>query len=427
MATGILKNDTKEAIIAYLKYKNPYPEPLKETLNIHYQNKLPTAKILQPLHTNFINILTNEKKINISASDLILGDNIFALHKLIQQKTTVDLIYLDPPYNTGMEFQTRSQEHAYSDFFSLSAYVEYMRIRLILMKEILSKEGSLYVHIGYQMMPYLKIILDEVFGSENCRNIITRKKCSSKNSTKNQFSNLNDFLLFYTKSSNYIWNQQGEIPSKQWIDKEYPKFDNKGRYKLVPIHAPGTRNGETGKEWNGKLPPKGKHWQYTPEKLDALDAIGNIHWSKNNNPRRKVYLTDDKLLPYSDYWANFRDAHHQNIQITGYPTEKNLDMLKMIISASSNPESLILDPFCGSGTTLQAANETKRNWIGIDQSITAIKYSIQRINIGTKKMGDYISNVPTNNTYSSIKHKKFRLLTDVDIYQQFKSDIDQIL
>ena len=102
-------------------------------------------------------------------------------------------------------------------------------------------------------------------------------------------------------------------------------------------------------------------------------------------------------------------------------------MLKMIISASSNPESLILDPFCGSGTTLQAANETKRNWIGIDQSITAIKYSIQRINIGTKKMGDYISNVPTNNTYSSIKHKKFRLLTDVDIYQQFKSDIDQIL
>jgi adenine-specific DNA-methyltransferase len=92
------------------------------------------------------------------------------------------------------------------------------------MREILSDQGSLYLHIGHQMMPYLKVILDEVFGAKNCRNIITRRKCSSKNSTKNQYANLNDYILFYTKTNNYIWNPQGEKPSDEWIQKNIQKL-----------------------------------------------------------------------------------------------------------------------------------------------------------------------------------------------------------
>lgn len=423
MATGVIKSEFNQAIIAKLAHKEPYPEIFNSDVKLQYKNRLEQTEILKPIHTNFISVFDNDEDVCIQASDLVLGDNIFALHTLMQQKTTVDLIYLDPPYNTGLEFKTRNQEHAYSDKFSLASYLENMRIKFILMKEILSENGSIYVHIGHQMMPYLKIIMDEVFGIENCRNIITRKKCSSKNSTVHQFSNLNDFVLFYTKTSNYIWNQQGENPTEDWIKKEYPKKDEKGLYKLVPIHAPGTRNGETGKEWRGRLPPKGKHWQYTPEKLDIFDANGEIHWSKNNNPRRKVYLTSDKLLPYSDYWENFRDAHHQSIQITGYPTEKNLDMLKMIILSSSNENSLVLDPFCGSGTTLQASDETGRRWIGIDQSITALKYSINRIKSGTQAMGDYVS-LPTQELKPNFqKPEKLRLVIDKDVYAEFKSDI----
>src|SRR5690606_8792432 len=124
-----------------------------------------------------------------------------------------------------------------------------------------------------------------------------RRKCSSKNSTRNSYPNLLDFILYYTKSRNFTWNQPTEEPTAEWIQREYPKRDDKGQYKLVPVHAPGIRRGATGSEWRGMLPPPGKHWQYTPQKLDELDAAGEIHWSRNGNPRRKVYLQPDKGLP----------------------------------------------------------------------------------------------------------------------------------
>lgn len=236
-------------------------------------------------------------------------------------------------------------------------------------------------------------------------------------------------IFFYTKTSNYIWNPQGEKPSDEWIQKEYPKVDSKGQYKLVPIHAPGKRNGSTGTEWRGKMPPEGKHWQYTPDKLDALDEAGEIHWSKTGNPRRKVYLTNDKKLPYNDYWADFRDAHHQSVKITGYPTEKNLHMLKMIVASSSNPSSLVLDPFCGSGTTLQASAELGRQWIGMDQSFTAMKYSINRLTKGTKEMGDYVLSKQTSqlNLIETEKLHSFRLLVDKDVYVEYQDQVDNLL
>lgn len=430
MATGISKNAFNEAsTLALLKHKNPYPKVPNVPIELSYKNKLAEFEVLKPLISEFIDVGGNKLKVNIEGSDLVLGDNIFALHQMIKQNTKVDLIYLDPPYNTGMDFESRSQEHAYNDSFAIASYLEDMRIRLILMREILSDQGSLYLHIGHQMMPYLKVILDEVFGAKNCRNIITRRKCSSKNSTKNQYANLNDYILFYTKTNNYIWNPQGEKPSDEWIQKEYPKVDSKGQYKLVPIHAPGKRNGSTGTEWRGKMPPEGKHWQYTPDKLDALDEAGEIHWSKTGNPRRKVYLTNDKKLPYNDYWADFRDAHHQSVKITGYPTEKNLHMLKMIVAASSNPNSLVLDPFCGSGTTLQASAELGRQWIGMDQSFTAMKYSINRLTKGTKEMGDYVLSKHTSqlNLIETENLHSFRLLVDKDVYVEYQDQVDNLL
>ena len=115
-----------------------------------------------------------------------------------------------------------------------------------------------------------------------------------------------------------------------------------------------------------------------------------MHWSRNGNPRRKVYLTPDKLVPYSDYWPFFRDAHHQSIEVTGYPTEKNFSMLKMIIAASSDPGDLVIDPFCGSGTTLQAAENLKRRWIGFDESFVAIQAALTRLRHGVKPMGDFV-------------------------------------
>ena len=163
------------------------------------------------------------------------------------------------------------------------------------------------------------------------------------------------------------------------------------RFKLVPVHAPGTRNGKTGQPWRGMLPPPGKHWQYAPSKLDELDRHGDIHWSRNGNPRRKLYWTSDKKTALTDYWDKYRDAHHQSIKITGYPTEKNLEMVKMIIGASSEPGDLVIDPFCGSGTALHAARDLDRRYVGIDASFSAAKATLRRMRYGLEAMGDYVN------------------------------------
>ena len=320
----------------------------------------------------------------------MLCDNIVGLNALAHSPHRARLIYLDPPYNTGMDFHSRGLQHAYTDDRGLAVYIEFMRRRLVLARESLAEDGSIYVHIGHQMLGHLKVVMDEIFGARNFRNIISRKKCSSKNFTAKQYSNIHDYLLFYTKSSKYVWNQPAQKPTEEWIDREYPKFDARGRYKLVPIHAPGTRHGETGQPWRDMNPPPGKHWQYAPSKLEQLDKDGLIHWSRTGNPRRRVYLTDDKSIPYSDNWDGFRDAHHQSIHVTGYPTEKNLDMLRMIVAASSNPGDLVVDPFCGSGTTLHAANDLGRRWIGFDESFVAAEATLRRLRHGLEPMGDYV-------------------------------------
>lgn len=106
--------------------------------------------------------------------------------------------------------------------------------------------------------------------------------------------------------------------------------------KKVPLHAPGVCNGETGKPWRGMLPPPGKHWQFPPQTLDEMDAQGEIYWSPSGNPHRKIYLDESEGVPVQDIWLDFKDAHNQNIKITGYPTEKNPNLLAWIIRASSN-------------------------------------------------------------------------------------------
>lgn len=395
MATGITKGErlSPEALTGTLPGRDPHPLPApSEAAVLDYPRRLTKAVVTKPIAVEMHRVEADgsHAPTPIAPNAFVLSDNLLALHALVESRRKANLFYLDPPYNTGMDFQSRQLEHSYKDSRGSGAYVEFMRRRLILAREALSDDGSMYVHIGHQMLAHLKLVMDELFGADNFRNLITRRKCSSKNFTTNQFANLNDFVLFYTKSKRYTWNQPGQAASPDWVSKEYPKRDAKGLYKLVPVHAPGTRNGETGGLWRGKAPPPGKHWQYVPSKLDALDAAGEMHWSRTGNPRRKVYLQADKSIPYTDYWEGFRDAHHQSIAVTGYPTEKNLDMMRMIVGASSNPGDLVVDPFCGSGTTLQASEELGRRWIGVDESLAAAKATLTRIYHGVEAMGDYV-------------------------------------
>ena len=326
---------------------------------------------------------------------LYFGDNLAVLAALLRDKTVrgkVRLVYIDPPYATGGVFQSRTQQDAYDDFLIGAHYVEFLRERLILLRELLADDGSIYVHLDKNMAFAIKVIMDEVFGLKNFRSWITRKKCNPKNYTSKNYGNVADFILFYSKTDSFVWNR----PYEGWTDaralKEYQYVDENGRrYKKVPVHAPGVRNGETGKPWRGVLPPPGKHWQYTPSTLDELDAAGEIYWSPTGNPRRKVYLDKSSGIPVQDMWMDFRDAHNQNIKITGFPTEKNPALLGRIIEASSHAGDLILDCFGGSGTTFAVASQLKRCWIGMDNSELAVATTLRRFASGLQPMGDFVS------------------------------------
>lgn len=327
------------------------------------------------------------------------GDNIDVLTALLDDEKVygkVTLIYIDPPYNTGGAFETRDFKHAYDDRFTLQSYLSFMRKRLELMHRLLSREGSIYVHLDSNMVFHVKVMMDEIFGIQNFKGMITRKKCKSKNFTRKTYGNISDYILFYSKTDDMVWNRPYEEWSDEKILKEYP-FIEEGtgrRYKRVPIHAPGTRNGATGGPWRGMMPPDGKHWQFTPDKLDEMDARGEIYWSSNGTPRRKVYLDQSNGVPVQDIWLDYLDVNNQNTLITGYPTEKNIDMLKRIIETSSRPGDLVLDCFAGSGTTLVAAEQLGRQWIGVDIGDEAISTIIERFKHGSKPMGDYVKKRP---------------------------------
>jgi len=246
---------------------------------------------------------------------------------------------------------------------------------MLLLKELMSEQGSIYVHIDYKIGHYVKVMMDEIFGIDNFRNDITRIKCNPKNFDRVGFGNIKDLILFYTKSSNPIWNEPREKYTEKDIEKLFPKIDKQGRrYTTVPIHAPGeTENGKSNQPFKGMMPPKGRHWRTDVETLEKWDREGLIEWSSTGNPRKIIYADEREGKRVQDVWE-FKDP-----QYPVYPTEKNSEMLDLIIRTSSNPESIVLDCFCGSGTTLKSAHINQRRWIGIDQSEHAIKATIAKL------------------------------------------------
>lgn len=308
---------------------------------------------------------------------LIFDDNLNAMQFLLQEKAyknALDLIYIDPPFATNNTFRmgstisaSLSANVAYDDKFSLETYLEFLYYRFILMREMLSEKGSIYVHTDSKIGHYVKIVLDEIFGKECFINDITRIKCNPKNFAKKGYGNVKDSILFYSKGADFIWNEVSQKVSQSDLAKRFNKRDEKGAYTTIPLHAPGeTKNGESGQEWNGLKPPKGRHWRCALSELDSLQKEGLIEWSKNGNPRKKIYAKDYGYKKIQDIWE-FKDS-----QKVLYPTQKNTTLLRQIILMSSNENSLVMDCFCGGGGFLQEASCLKRKFIGIDESAQAI-------------------------------------------------------
>lgn len=310
------------------------------------------------------------------SSFVIFGDNFENLAKLYNtKKAFVDLVYIDPPFNTNQTFsvgesrvstisRNKTGKIAYEDLMEKEDFLNFMYKRFVLIKELLSEKGSLYVHIDTKMGHYFKILLDEIFGAENFKNDITRVKSNPKNFSRKAYGNQKDVILFYAKKQNKnIWNDVRIDYNEEELAKSFKKVDSTGRrYTTIPLHAPGESNGITGQPWRGMMPPEGRHWRTNPEEFDRMDEQGLIEWSSTGNPRIKKFADEHKGKKIQDIWE-FKDP-----QNPVYPTEKNLDLLDLIIKQSSNPDSVVMDCFAGSGTTLIASAKNNRKFIGMDKS-----------------------------------------------------------
>lgn len=349
----------------------------------------PNKKTEQQIFDSIPNITLEQINNSDSPNLLIQANNLVALKQLITQHNLagkIDLIYIDPPFATNNTFtitdgrastisNSKNGNIAYSDILKGFDFIEFIRERLVLLKMLLSDKGSIYLHIDYKIGHYVKIVMDEIFGIENFRNDITRVKCNPKNFARKGYGNIKDLILFYSKSDNLIWNEPKTPYTEEDKIKLFPKTEKDGRrYTTIPLHAPGeTQNGKTSQAFKGILPPKGRHWRSEVSILEQWDNDGLIEWSNNGNPRKKIYFDEQEGKRMQDIWE-FKDP-----QYPVYPTEKNADLLDIIVKTSSNEDSIILDCFAGSGTTLKSAQTNGRQWVGIDQSDEAIKAIITKL------------------------------------------------
>lgn len=366
-------------------------------------------------------------------NQLWYGDNLDVLRKF--PNDYVDLIYLDPPFNSNTNYNilfgekngsmSIAQETAFKDSWSwddkssytykelvdscddvstlmtsfheifhlrqgkgndMFAYLVMMAIRLKELHRVLKPTGSLYLHCDPTASHYIKLILDAVFGVENYRNEIVWRRNWSQNSSKKYGCN-HDTIFFYTKTDTYNWSNYRLEYTQEYIDRFFKFDDNdgRGRYWTENIAGAGIRHGLTGETWRGFNPTAlNRHWRCTVTKLDELDKDNRIYWPKTPGawPKIKRYLDKQTGKPLQDFIDDVNSLTAMGApkgERLGYPTQKPEALLERIIKASSNEGDLILDPFCGCGTTIAVAERLKRRWIGIDITHLSINLMQKRL------------------------------------------------
>ncbi|MFK4022351.1 DNA methyltransferase [Streptomyces albogriseolus] len=364
---------------------------------------------------------------------LYYGDNLGLLKEHIPT-ASVDLVYLDPPFNSARSYnvlfkqksgeESQAQIEAFDDTWNWSheteilfaelangsasnkvkdaleamrkllgendvlAYLVMMTARLIELHRVLKPTGSLFLHCDPTASHYLKIVLDAIFGPTMFRNEIVWKRSGAHGSAK-RYGPLHDVIFFYTKSDTYTWNQQYGPYESSYLQEKFGKQDPDGRrFQDIALTGPGVRSGESGKPWRGYDPTAaGRHWalpsylvekgiiaaaKSTIERLDALDEAGMIYWTRNNTPRLKFYTEHAQGMPQQDVWTDIAPINSRAVERLGYPTQKPISLLERIIYSSSNEGDIVLDPFCGCGTSIDAAQKLGRRWIGMDITTIAV-------------------------------------------------------
>ncbi|MGA3182891.1 MAG: DNA methyltransferase [Verrucomicrobiota bacterium] len=374
---------------------------------------------------------------------LLFGDNLNWLRqKELFPDASVDLVYLDPPFNSNADYNvlfreasgqaSQAQFHAFTDTWNwadaaqtyaefvddcpntavvemvealhsflrhspMMAYLAMMAPRLVELHRVLKPTGSLYLHCDPTASHYLKIILDGIFGAENFRNEIVWKRTSAHSGAK-RWGPVHDVILFYSKGGKFTWNSRFQDYTEDYVESFYRYSDAKGRFRVGDLTGAGRRSGESGKAWRKVNPTAvGRHWavpnkilqetvgkafssRTVQQKLDALDRQGLIYWPKKGRvPGFKRYLDENAGVPLNDVVTDINPIGAQAQERLGFPTQKPQALLERILESSSNKGDVVLDPFCGCGTTIHAAQKLGRQWIGIDVTYLAINLIKRRL------------------------------------------------
>jgi DNA modification methylase len=266
----------------------------------------------------------------------------------------------------------------------VTAYLVMMAIRLVELHRALKPTGSLYLHCDPTVSPYLRMVLDTILGQRNFRNEIVWKRSDAHNDAKQgakHYGRIHDVLLFYTKGNSWTWNSiytpLPDSTKELWyrhIEESTGRHYNKADLTAA---KPG---GDTLYEWKGVRPPSGRYWAYSREKMEQMEKKGLLVYSASGRPYMKRYLDESKGVSLQDWWSDIDMLRGINsAERLGFPTQKPIALLERIIQASSNEGDLVLDPFCGCGTTIIAAQKLKRRWIGIDITHLAISLMKYRL------------------------------------------------
>jgi DNA modification methylase len=350
---------------------------------------------------------------------LYFGDNLDILKSLYREnpKGFIDLIYIDPPFNSKRNYNvlfeavelsdTKAQKEAFADTWSNVSYMDtlneilelnkniydflkaldkissskasvsyltIMTIRIIYMHRLLNDTGSFYLHCDPTMSHYLKMVCDFIFGGNNFRNEIIWKRSTPHATATKKFPVSNDIIYFYTKTDNYSWNKLYGDYREGYVEKYY-SFEENGR-KFQPTSLLGHHGVNKIYEWKGMEKP----WRYPKHKLDELEKEGLIYFPpKGGVPRFKRFLDEQKGNLVESIWIDIPPVNSQAQERLGYPTQKPEALMERIIKASSNEGDLVADFFCGCGTTVTAAQRLKRQWIGVDISHLAVKLMANRL------------------------------------------------
>jgi DNA modification methylase len=350
---------------------------------------------------------------------LYYGDNLDVLQRYVKDES-VDLVYLDPPFNSRQDYnvlfaekdgsQSSSQIHAFEDTWEwnidaqrayeqiveqggrvadalrafktflfnsdMMAYLAMMAPRLVELRRVLKETGSIYLHCDPTASHYLKILMDAVFGPQFFRNEVIWQRTSAHANVSQKFGAVHDVLLFFSKGLKPGWRQQFVPYTEEYKDTFFDQVDEDGRRYFRRDLTASMSRASKGQiyEWHGVTPPPSRCWAMSKENMDELEAKGRIHWPKKKGgmPRLKLYPEDQPGVTLSDIWSDVKTMHNLSGERLGYPTQKPEALLERILKASSNEGDIVLDPFCGCGTTVQVAQRLNRRWIGIDITHLAI-------------------------------------------------------